>query len=50
MRWPALPSRVARRLAGLTTEQWLHLILALLLAGFLVVLLTEPGSVGRGGR
>jgi threonine/homoserine/homoserine lactone efflux protein len=50
MRLATLPSRVARRLASVKAEQWLHLILALLLIGFLVTLVIEPGSVGRGGR
>ena len=50
MRLAALPARVARRLTGLNTELWLRLVLVLLLIGFLVALLIEPGSVGRGGR
>jgi hypothetical protein len=50
MRFAAMPTRVARRLAGVNAEQWLRLILALLLIGFLVALVLEPGSVGRGGR
>jgi threonine/homoserine/homoserine lactone efflux protein len=50
MRFAVLPTRLARRLTGMRTEQWLRLVLALLLIGFLVVLLIEPGSVGRGGR
>jgi hypothetical protein len=50
MRFAALPTCVARRLPPLSTELWLRLVLVLLLIGFLLALLVEPGSVGRGGR
>jgi hypothetical protein len=33
-----------------TREQWFLLVFALLLLAFVVALLVEPGSVGRGGR
>jgi hypothetical protein len=44
------PRRLARRLAGVRAEWWLGLLLALLVMAFLGLPLTEPGSVGRGGR
>jgi hypothetical protein len=39
-----------RRLRMVTREQWFLLVFALLSLAFVVALLVEPGSVGRGGR
>lgn len=39
-----------RRFRAITPEQWFGLLFSLLLLGFFLALLLEPGSVGRGGR
>lgn len=46
----ALAAAFRRRLSGLTPERTFVLMMALALVGFFLVLLLQPGAVGRGGR
>jgi hypothetical protein len=39
-----------RRRWSVTPDQWFFLGFALLILGFLMVLVLQPGAVGRGGR
>jgi len=43
-------ARVPEFLRGVGPARWFILVFGLLLAAFILVLLTESSSVGRGGR
>jgi hypothetical protein len=46
----AMTVGLMRRLKAQTPDQWFLVGFVLLLVAFLFVLLTQPSSVGRGGR